>query len=228
MTELKAGKGVTLVEEVVQKIIAKIVAAEWRVGDKIPSEEHLSKAFSVSRNTIRGALYRLNAIGLIETRHGSGSYVSRIVASELPAALCRYTSDEIERIANMLEFRRALEPEIAYFAAQRRKANDLIDILQAVQEMKRYEHDPVLYSESDLHFHLHIAKAAENYVFYTVMLGLQEQLREHFIAMNVSIGAYFGVNDHLELYNAIEKGEAQKAKEQLYMLIDRSYHVFKP
>ena len=52
-----------------------VVKGEWAVGDKIPSESDLAESFGVNRLTVRIALQRLNALGILETRVGDGSYV---------------------------------------------------------------------------------------------------------------------------------------------------------
>lgn len=62
-----------------QKIAAElrnlITNSTYSSGDKLPSENELCKQFGVSRSTVRSALKQLEALGLIETRRASGSYV---------------------------------------------------------------------------------------------------------------------------------------------------------
>lgn len=48
-----------------------------RPGDQLPTEAGLSEAYSASRNTIRDAIKRLTSLGLVETRQGQGTFVSR-------------------------------------------------------------------------------------------------------------------------------------------------------
>lgn len=55
---------------------AAIVAGAYRPGDQLPSEVELCAAFAVSRATIRDAIGRLEARGLLTRRRGSGTYVA--------------------------------------------------------------------------------------------------------------------------------------------------------
>ena len=68
-------KKVSAADMVCSKMKDLVVKGEWAVGDKIPSESDLAESFGVNRLTVRIALQRLNALGILETRVGDGSYV---------------------------------------------------------------------------------------------------------------------------------------------------------
>lgn len=65
----------TLADEVFYRLKDKILAGEWKVGEKIPSELVISQMFGVSRLTARIAIERLNTLRICETRVGEGTYV---------------------------------------------------------------------------------------------------------------------------------------------------------
>ena len=67
---------VKLGDRVYEQILAQIVGGHYAEGARLPSETQLATAFSVSRPIVRDALARLNADGIILSRHGSGSYRS--------------------------------------------------------------------------------------------------------------------------------------------------------
>ena len=67
---------VNVVEEIFDQLQSMLIEGTWKPGDKIPSENELSETFGVSRMTIRQALQKMKALGLIETRSGSGSFGS--------------------------------------------------------------------------------------------------------------------------------------------------------
>lgn len=69
---------VNVVEEIFDQLQSMLIEGTWKPGDKIPSENELSETFGVSRMTIRQALQKMKALGLIETRSGSGSFVRKI------------------------------------------------------------------------------------------------------------------------------------------------------
>lgn len=67
-----------VVDMIFDEIMQHIVSGEWKIGTKIPSENELAAQMQVSRNSLRQALNRFNALGIIESRHGDGSYVKSV------------------------------------------------------------------------------------------------------------------------------------------------------
>ena len=67
-----------VVDAVFDELMRHIASGEWKIGEKIPSENELSAHLGVSRNSLRQALNRFNALGIIESRHGDGSYVRAV------------------------------------------------------------------------------------------------------------------------------------------------------
>ena len=68
-------RGRTLAEEVVQALSEEIRQGQLKPGDKLPTESEVMASFGVSRTVVREALSRLQASGLVETRHGIGTFV---------------------------------------------------------------------------------------------------------------------------------------------------------
>ncbi len=65
----------SLAQRLVLVLSEKIHAGEWPAGSKLPTEQVLTEAHGVSRTTVREALSRLQAEGLVETRRGIGTFV---------------------------------------------------------------------------------------------------------------------------------------------------------
>lgn len=215
----------TLVTGIYLKMKEMIVSKEWTVGERIPGEKELAEKFQVSRNTIRCAMQKLNALGIIETRHGSGSYVIRSVENGNLSTAFQSLQLSQKEIIEILEFRRGVESESTFLATMRGDESDLRKIRLSVLSMVENVHNFRKYSEADLEFHLNIAKAAKNKLFYTQMLNLKDMLETHFVEMNASIGAQFSANDHWNIYQAIERKEAELAKMLMYSTIDRSIKI---
>ena len=66
----------SVTEQVVAYFKENIEAGHWAIGEKIPSENVLTKTLGVSRATIRQAVSQLAGIGILETVHGKGTYVA--------------------------------------------------------------------------------------------------------------------------------------------------------
>lgn len=70
------GGRTSLARRLVEELRSRIMSGELEPGGRLPSEAELATNYQVSRVTVRTALRTLEAQGLIDVRHGSGSYVS--------------------------------------------------------------------------------------------------------------------------------------------------------
>ena len=68
-------KRVTLVDQAAMQLKKYISEKRLIAGDKLPSEAELTEMLGVNRFTVRMALQKLSALGLIETKVGEGSFV---------------------------------------------------------------------------------------------------------------------------------------------------------
>ncbi|SHM62553.1 transcriptional regulator, GntR family [Cryptosporangium aurantiacum] len=71
----------TALPEVIAASLRERIGVEWSTGDQLPSEAELAAEYAVSRHTMRASLQQLQRAGLLETRHGSGTYVTRYNSS---------------------------------------------------------------------------------------------------------------------------------------------------
>jgi len=67
---------VSLRHSLAQELRTRILAGEWRPGDRIPSEPELARRRTVSRSSIRAAITMLEEDGVVSRKHGSGTYVT--------------------------------------------------------------------------------------------------------------------------------------------------------
>jgi GntR family transcriptional activator of glc operon len=105
-------------------------------GDKVPSERLLAQRLKVSRPTIREALKGLRGRGVIETRHGQGSFIIGMlndVQNETPLARLYYSHPRL--LYDLLEVRELLECEAARLAAERGTEKDFYKITKAYNAM---------------------------------------------------------------------------------------------
>src|SRR6188768_3878783 len=68
-------------KQVMQALADYVERAALKSGDRLPTERALMAALSVSRSTIREAIGRLEALGVTETRKGSGTYLRKPVSA---------------------------------------------------------------------------------------------------------------------------------------------------
>jgi DNA-binding FadR family transcriptional regulator len=165
----------SLALDVVERIRERIQAGDWPVGAKLPTEAALMADFEVSRTVVREALSKLQAAGLVETRHGIGTFV--IGPGDGPAF--KITAEQfstLQDVIAVLELRIGLETEAAGLAAQRRTEANLVALrraLDAVIAAVEAGQDSVA---ADFQFHLEIARATQNRHFTELMATLGAQI----------------------------------------------------
>ncbi len=149
-------------EHVVSHVRALIEGGTLRPGDKLPAERNLAVHIGVSRPTLRAGLRALAAIGVVQARHGSGTFIPSgppTLASEplsFLAALHGITHGE------MYEARRILEVEAAGLAAERATADQMTALQQEVDDLLTALHEPQRFLVHDINFHRVVALASGN------------------------------------------------------------------
>ncbi len=142
------------------------------VGVKLPTEAEIVAEFGVSRTVVREAISKLQAGGLVETRHGIGTFV----LDDGEAMALRFTGadamDTLQDVVAVVELRLGLEAEAAALAASRRSTGEL-HVLQEAQAafMQAIDSggDTVV---PDVNLHLAIARATHNAHFVALMTQL--------------------------------------------------------
>src|SRR5580704_11272622 len=119
-------------DRIYENVLEQIVAGEFKIGERLPSESQLGAKYAVSRAVVREALARLHADGVTVTRKGAGTYVQRQPGREF---LRLSPIGGIADLMRCFEFRIALEGEAASLAAQRRREDDLKAIADAFDEL---------------------------------------------------------------------------------------------
>ncbi|MFG6486861.1 FadR/GntR family transcriptional regulator [Roseateles sp. BYS78W] len=165
----------TLALELVESLGNRIRAGQLQAGDKLPTEAAIMEEFEVSRTVVREAISKLQAAGLVETRHGIGTFV--LGPGDGPSF--KITPEQfstLQDVIAVLELRIGLETEAAGLAAQRRSDANLAALrkaLDAVIAAVEAGQDSVA---ADFQFHLEIARATQNSHFTELMATLGAQI----------------------------------------------------
>jgi GntR family transcriptional repressor for pyruvate dehydrogenase complex len=171
------GKKDPRVTETIQRtLLDRIKTGVRPVDAELPSERELMSEFGVSRIPLREAIAGLRALGVLRTRPGSGTRVRRVDAQTVAQLLPLIVTLEGERtFSQVFELRLAVESQTAFLAAQRRSDDD-VRVLREFVEKFRADLDADLEEavETDLAFHVRIAKATQNPLFEVLMRTLAE------------------------------------------------------
>jgi GntR family transcriptional repressor for pyruvate dehydrogenase complex len=132
-----------------QQLEFLILEGTLRPGEKLPPERELAKQFDVSRPSLREAIQRLEAKGLLLRRQGGGTFVQSSLWQSFSDPLVELLSDHPESQFDLLETRHALEGIAAYYAALRSNDEDRERIRELHQAIERAQQSGDLDAESD-------------------------------------------------------------------------------
>lgn len=212
-----------LVEDLGRKLRSQV----FKPGDKLPTEAEIMQAYGVSRTVVREALSHLQAAGLVETRHGIGTFVLQ----PRSGGVLRLDRSEVGTVADVLavlELRVSLETECAGLAALRHTPEQLLAMREALDEFDRNVATSSDTSAPDFRFHLQIAQATGNPHFGDIMnhLGTAIIPRTRLTAIRDQDvrGEYLSrVNrEHEEIYAAIARRDSESARAAMRVHLNNS------
>ncbi|WP_417720276.1 FadR/GntR family transcriptional regulator [Salipiger sp.] len=165
---------------VVRQIEQLILRGILRPGERLPAERELSERLGVSRPSLREAVAELQAGGLLESRAGSGIFVTEVLGSAFSDTLIQLFSRHDEAVFDYLSFRRDLEGLAAERAATNGTETDLkvIDTLFSQMEAAHQKRNPADEARIDADFHLAIIEASHNVIMLHMMRSMYQLLRE--------------------------------------------------
>lgn len=211
-------RGVSLAEQLVERLSRQIRAGELAPGAKLPTEAEIIALHGVSRTVVREALSRLSAAGLTQTHHGIGTFVRE---GQLGAdfGIDPAQSATMQEVLDLLELRISMETEAASLAALRKSERKLIEIRAVLDAFQRSIVEGSGTVDHDFQFHLLIAQATGNRYFSELMgyLGTMviPRTRLNTAALaNLDREEYLTLvhREHLGIFDAIARGDPDAAR----------------
>jgi len=192
-------------EEVRRRLVELVETGELAVGDKLPTETNLARAFGVSRPVVREALGVLRAVGILRSRAGYGS----VVAARRPPGLFllgRHTYQELYEVRLNLEIPGAGEAAIRRTPEQIERLANLTDTLERTD-------DVCAWVDLDTAFHAALAEATGNRVLVRLVEDLRDLMTEHSLLAAELVGRREQANrEHRAIYDAVVAGKASEAR----------------
>jgi DNA-binding FadR family transcriptional regulator len=153
-------------ELVVDFVKAEMAAGRLRPGDRLPTEHEIAQRLGVSRNSVREAVRMLQASGLVDVRHGTGSFVRAEVEAPVAQLMMFRSLVAQSEPAALIEVRRVFERACAELAARRRTEADLAAMRDAIDRLRRLGAEPHARDDdaldADLAFHRAVYRASGN------------------------------------------------------------------
>jgi Transcriptional regulators len=196
---------------VFEQIMQAIASGEWVPGSKMPSENELSDTLGVSRITVRGALQRLAALDIIDTRRGEGSFVKELDGTQNFNALFPSFILNDNDIFQMLEFRGVFECGSAAHAANNADEASIAHLEAALNGMKDDTLSSAERRQFDTEFHVAIGDATKN----PVIIKVYDVLRYSFYASIGETAKFLGFDRathyHTRILDAIKAKDSTAA-----------------
>jgi GntR family transcriptional repressor for pyruvate dehydrogenase complex len=203
-------------ELVVAHIRRLIDDGRLRPGDRLPAERELAQQVGVSRPSVRAGLRALAAMGVVQSRHGAGTFIRSGPPSldseplSFLAALHGFTRDQ------MFEARRVLEVGVAGLAAERATGEHLAAVAEEMTGLFASLDDPLAFLRHDIRFHRAVAAASGN----PILASLVEMVSALFYAQRRKTAERArdlreSADMHRAIYNALRAHDPERARQAM-------------
>lgn len=211
-------------ENIVEQIRSLILKGEYRPGERLPSERELCKELEVGRPSIRDALRVLEILGLIEIRHGEGTFVRSMQVPDILESITQILRTMFEAnydsLFDLLEVREALEVQIAILASENATDSDIEKIGNCLEGMKKNLLVPEKLMKADDDFHRLLAEATKNDVIGLILENIRSLMFQNYKVIysfvcqseNLSRKTF---QAHKRIYEAIKENGSNKASQAM-------------
>ncbi len=210
-----------LSDSILAQLEAMIIEGSLQPGEKLLPERELALQFEVSRPSLREAIQKLEAKGLVTRKQGGGTFVCDNLLNGFSDPLFELMSTNNESQFDLLEFRHGIEGMASYYAAMRGTPADFEQIQVKHDEignkqLEDGEDDFRAEAAAVVEFHLAICAASHNAVIFQLARSMSSLLADN-IAQNLTILAkrpdiFSKITDYrTRLLDAIISGQPKKA-----------------
>jgi GntR family transcriptional repressor for pyruvate dehydrogenase complex len=197
----------TLADNLAQELKKFIVKKGYYPGHKLPSTSELAQRFGVGLPTLREAVKKLEAIGAIEVKHGSGIYVGEHINSFfLMNPIYSHDPPTRKQLIDLIEARISIEVSTVALAAENADTDQIEVMENLLQEAKMNMDNDSLLNQINMRFHRAIASASGNLVFEQIMRVLSNLFHEEqLLLIDIFRSKEVDHRQHLQIFKAIKE-----------------------
>ena len=216
--KVKPIKKVSTAAKVFETLYEMIVSGQIQRGQKLPSQEDLARQFAVSRNTLREAMNKLYAMGLLASHQGIGTVVeSPNPEGYLHALSGQFLLDSLS-VREFIEARICIERTAVRLAVARsgkQETDHLIGIIEE-QKMAFENKDAAEFTLQDAAFHMALTRLSGNRVLMKFLQTIQDMLHR-FIGEVVQLPGAISdaMHFHMRVIEAIAAKDADHAEREM-------------
>ncbi len=191
------------VSEITRQLERSILSGNLEVGDYLPSERALCEQLGVSRSVVREALGRLASLGLVESRHGSGTRVASPSGREITVGYERLMRNGEGSLEDLAVVRLPLETTIAALAASNRTDAHLARLEAAQRTLANPRKSLGAHVKADGEFHAVLAEATGNRFLPLVLSPIHDLLTDSRLRTLSRYGAALACAHHQKILDAV-------------------------
>lgn len=195
---------------VYQQLLDRISGGEWREGDKIPSENELCESMKVGRNTVRQAIQKLSALGIVEARQGEGTFIKKIdtgfYVNILIPSVFLGEQDQVK----LFEFEQCIQNGAVTIACERASEDEIEKLAMKLEDMKTAQNAQE-FNERDIDFHVFLAEITHNEMLHKSMQLVKSMLLTGLESIADIYGVESSIAAHERVLHALKERNAAKA-----------------
>jgi GntR family transcriptional repressor for pyruvate dehydrogenase complex len=227
METLKPVTRQTLGQQVATQLAAMVTSGKWRTGERLPPEMELCKILHIGRSTLREALKSLAFVGLVQMRHGEGTFVAQGTDHLLERILAKGLIRSEKAVADVCETRLILETELAALAAERITGTEAATLASLVERMGQHlEAKDSSFEDLDLEFHLQLATCSKNPVLEQLMTPIRGLVFEWIVKSQQFPGLRLNAHrQHQAILQALVQRKPEKARKAMREHLETFLHA---
>lgn len=212
----------SLSDDIAQRIRKLIQARQYQSGDRLPAIAAMARDFEVGAPTVREALKKLETVGIVDIRHGSGVYVGR-ESDALVITNPVYDGVVSKKLlADLIEARIPIETLSARLAAEHATAQHLDEMARLLGEAGNNLENAALLNQVNLAFHRQIAAASGNAVIRQLLDVLTSVFRsEQRLILHIHGTREGDHREHLEIHEALRQRDPALSARRMQAHLER-------
>lgn len=201
-----------LSDMVIKEIGSFIIDSGYKPGDKLPSTKEIAKLFGISYSTLREALEKLQVLGVIEMKQGRGIFLKK---DSFDVFLVNPAIELLDKdiLNDLIYARKVIEVENVRLTVRNAQRKDLETLKGLLSKMKENLNNMKEFIKYNIMFHLVMGKASNNKIFYQIIAGITDLIREEEKAIFKKQPKLTqdGYAQHRDIYTAIEEQDEDRA-----------------
>ncbi len=209
-----------MASDIQERIKKLIIDRRLPSGASLPTEPELMALLGVSRNSVREALKALQAMGIVEIRHGFGTYVGPMsVAPMIEGLTFRTVAGHYrgeDSLLQLLELREAVETGLIARLAGRVPASDLAELDALIERMEREAAEGSVAAETDRAFHATLYRGLGNLLLGEVLEAFWDAFHKvRTDLVDVPQDPKVTCRQHREILDAVRSGDVLRAEQAI-------------